>query len=95
MLWIQIENAARATGKPWSPRHIMQKLHLDNAKAFGTLTEQVIGRWMDCEAKKHGESKWKDSVLKNIAKGNAPGGHTTRSGLLVSGIVSDRESDTD
>ncbi|KAJ7749535.1 hypothetical protein DFH07DRAFT_746668, partial [Mycena maculata] len=51
---------------------------------FYKLTEQVVGGWIDKEAKARGVSKWKDSVLRNVekGKGNAPGGHTTRTGIL-------------
>jgi hypothetical protein len=48
------------------------------------LTEQVIGRWIDRAAQEEGISKWKDSVLAEVEKGNAPGGQSTRTGILVS-----------
>ena len=50
---------------------------------FEKLTEQVVGRWIDPEAKEEGISQWKDSVLANVEHGNAPGGGNTRVGILV------------
>ncbi|KAJ7604624.1 hypothetical protein B0H17DRAFT_1120943 [Mycena rosella] len=84
LLWSQIETAARLSGKPWSQRAIMKALHRANLKTFHRLSEQVIGTWIDPEAKKRGVSKWKDSILKNVElrAGNAPGGQTTRCGVL-------------
>ncbi|KAF7341462.1 hypothetical protein MVEN_01883500 [Mycena venus] len=45
---------------------------------------EVVGRWIDPEAKAGGVSKWKDSILHNVAwaKGNSPGGQSTRTGIL-------------
>jgi hypothetical protein len=86
LLWDQIENAARKTGRPWSPRLIMKELHRDNYASFQRLTEQVIGRWIDPEAKAHGESKWKDSVLAHVEHGNSPGRKSTQTGILVGQI---------
>jgi hypothetical protein len=58
-----------------------------NPKTFEGLTEQVVGRWIDRDAyNKRGIWKWKDAVLEEVAHGNAPGGQTTRSGILVSGV---------
>jgi hypothetical protein len=54
---------------------------------FLRLIEQVIGRWIDREAQAEGISKWKDSVLAEVQKGNAPGGQSTRAGILVSSVV--------
>jgi len=82
-LWSQIETAAQQAGKPWSPREITRRAKLLNKKAFEKLTEQVVGRWIDPEAKKEGISRWKDSVLAHVEHGNAPGGGNTRVGILV------------
>jgi hypothetical protein len=82
-LWSQIETAAEQAGKPWSPREITQREKLLNKKAFEKLTEQVVGQWIDPEAKEEGISRWKDSVLANVERGNAPGGGNTRVGILV------------
>jgi hypothetical protein len=82
-LWSQIETAAEQAGKPWSPREITRRAKLLNKKAFEKLTEQVVGRWIDPEAKEEGISRWKDSVLANVERGNAPGGGNTRVGILV------------
>jgi hypothetical protein len=68
----------------------LKELRKTNLKDFYRLTEQVIGRWIDSDARDRGKSKWKDSVLQNVecGKGNAPGGHTTRCGVLVSLLYS-------
>ncbi|KAJ7924628.1 hypothetical protein B0H13DRAFT_2578172 [Mycena leptocephala] len=70
--------------KPWKPRAILKELHRANLKDFSRLTEQVIGRWIDGDSRDRGTSKWKDSVIQNVArgKGNAPSGHTTPFGVL-------------
>lgn len=82
-LWTQIEDAALCAGKPWSPREIVREAKRLNPKSFSRLTEQVLGRWIDGEAKAQGVSQWKESVLRRIERGNAPGGDTTRAGILV------------
>ncbi|KAJ7798099.1 hypothetical protein B0H14DRAFT_3157086, partial [Mycena olivaceomarginata] len=84
LLFSQVQAAASRVSKPWKPRAIVQELHRTNLKDFYRLTEQVVGRWIDSEARARGTSKWKDSVLQNVerGKGNAPGGHTTRCGVL-------------
>ncbi|KAJ7114985.1 hypothetical protein C8R44DRAFT_881033 [Mycena epipterygia] len=76
LLWPQIVIAAARAGKLWKPCDIVREARKLNMGAFWKLTEQVVGTWMDREAKKQGVSKWKDSVLKNVEnrKGNAPGG---------------------
>lgn len=82
-LWSHIEDAALKAGKPWSPREIVRILHRDNPKLFAGITEQVVGRWIDPEARKEGISRWSDKVLARVAKGNSPGGQNTRAGILV------------
>lgn len=86
LLFPQIVIAAARAGKPWRPRTIVREARKLNMGAFWKLTEQVVGSWIDKDAKKQGVSKWKESVIKNVehGKGNAPGGHNTRSGILVS-----------
>jgi tRNA uridine 5-carbamoylmethylation protein Kti12 len=85
LLWSQIQAAALRVRKPWKPRAILKELHKANAKDFYKLTEQVIGRWMARDANNKTMSKWKETVLENVAsRGNAPGGQNTRSGVLVS-----------
>ena len=77
-LWAQIEMAAVKAGKPWKPHDIVVEAKRLDPVAFMRLTEQVVGRWIDREAKEEGISKWKDSVLAEVEKGNAPGGQSTR-----------------
>lgn len=87
-LWSQIETAAARAGKPWRPRAILQEAQKMDRITFSRLTEQVIGRWIDTDAKSKGGSKWSSSVMKRVAAGNSPGGHSTRTGILVRKIVS-------
>ena len=54
-----------------------------DSKAFACLTEQVISRWIDSEAKGRGISQWTASVLTRVEAGNSPGGQSTRRGILV------------
>lgn len=82
-LWQQIINAATRAGKPWSPRRIVNEAKKSNITIFDKLSEQVLGRWIDPEAKKCGVSKWKDTVLEQVKKGNSPRGETTQAGILV------------
>jgi hypothetical protein len=66
----------------------MREVKWINSTTFAALTEQVIGRWIDREAhKEKGIWKWKDSILAEVAHGNAPRGQSTRSGILVSVLV--------
>ena len=48
-----------------------------------SFRSKVLGRWVDPVAKKHGVSKWKDSVLEQVKKGNSPRGETTQAGIFV------------
>ncbi|RDB29720.1 hypothetical protein Hypma_014168 [Hypsizygus marmoreus] len=82
LLWDQIENAARRAGKPWSPRRIVYEAQKLNSDSFARLMEQVVGRWIDPIAKAAGVSKWKEMVMKQVANRSAPGGETTRAGIL-------------
>lgn len=84
LFWAQIEAAAKKAGKPWSPKEIVGVAQKSNRQLFATLTPQVLGRWIDEEAKAKGEYRWKASVLERVKRGNAPGGHSTRRGILVS-----------
>jgi hypothetical protein len=86
-LWRQIEIAAKRAGRPWSPSTIAREARKIDPKVLGTLTEQVVRRWIDPVAKAEGTSKWKDSVLVQVAKGNAPRGENTRVGVLVYVVV--------
>lgn len=82
-LWVHIEAAAVRAGKPWRPSEILRQARLMHPTLFESLTEQVIGRWIDPDAKKRGVSQWKDSVLDHVEAGNSPGGESTRTGALV------------
>ena len=86
-IWPQVVTATSRAGRPWKPSDIVREARKLNPGVFWKLTSQVVGRWIDKAAKKEGVSKWKDSVLHNVAwaKGNSPGGHSTRTGILVSG----------
>jgi hypothetical protein len=84
-IWSQVVTAAARAGRPWHPSAIVREARKLNMGVFWKLAPQVVGRWIDPEAKAEGVSKWKDSVLRNVAwaKGNSPGGQSTRTGLLV------------
>ena len=51
--------------------------------AFERLTEQVIGRWIDHNARCRGISQWSKAMMERVAAGNAPGGQSTRKGILI------------
>lgn len=84
VVWAQIEAAAQRAGKPWRPVEITRVAKQSNPQLFEGLTSQVLGRWIDSEVQVHGKHKWRDSVLEKVKRGNAPGGGTTRRGILVS-----------
>ncbi len=73
--------AAKRAGCPWSSSAIAREARKIDSKVFATLTEQVVGWWIDPIAKAEGTSKWKDLVLVQVAKGNALGGKIQ--GLVV------------
>lgn len=87
IIWVQIDAAAKRAGYPWSPKHIVDIAQKANPSLFKTLTRQVLGRWIDQDAKLKGVFKWKDSVLEDVKHGNSPRGQTTRRGILVSIII--------
>lgn len=78
VLWAQIEEVVARVPKPWSPREITRALRKSSV-LFSTLTEQVVGRWVE-----PGKSRWTEAVLGAVAKGYSPGGQNTRVGILVS-----------
>lgn len=82
-IWSQIENAAVLAGKPWSPHDITVQAKRLDPVIFLRLTEQVVGRWIDPDAKAQGVSQWRKSVLAEVMAGNSPGGKTTRIGILA------------
>ncbi|KAF7371545.1 DDE superfamily endonuclease [Mycena venus] len=84
LIWSQVITAAARAGRSWHPSAIVREARKLNLGVFWKLTPQVVGRWIDPEANAAGVSKWKDSVLRNVAwaKGNSPGGHLTRTGIL-------------
>lgn len=84
LLWPMIELAAVKAGKPWKPSEICRQARLLYPDTFRTLTEQVVGRWIDTKARDLGIHKWKDEVLAQVPSGAAPGGQSTRAGVLVS-----------
>ncbi|KAF8185250.1 hypothetical protein K438DRAFT_1765899 [Mycena galopus ATCC 62051] len=85
LIWAQIETAAlKASGTKWSQAEICRAAKHLAPTTFAKLTPQVVGRWIDKEAAKKGINKWTDSVLKRVERGSAPGGHSTRAGILDS-----------
>lgn len=83
VLFSGIRAAAERAGKPWSPLEIVKQAQSKDSVAYKTLTPQVVGRWFCPEAATRGESEWRESVLLKVQTGNAPGGQSTRSGILV------------
>ncbi|EKM82903.1 hypothetical protein AGABI1DRAFT_125369 [Agaricus bisporus var. burnettii JB137-S8] len=77
VLWAQIEEVVARVPKPWSPREITRALRKSSV-LFSTLTEQVVGRWVE-----PGKSRWTEAVLGAVAKGYSPGGQNTRVGILA------------
>jgi hypothetical protein len=77
-LWSQILHAVNVTGHPWSPTDILKQLQSTNATAFGSLTTQVIGRWIDRSGAK---PKWTDAVIKRAERGRQIG-PITRKNIL-------------
>ncbi|KAJ7752947.1 hypothetical protein B0H16DRAFT_1459665 [Mycena metata] len=63
LVWPQVELAAVIAGKPWKPRHIEAAAKKLNATLFARLTEQVIGRWIDPEAKARGTIELRRSSI--------------------------------
>ena len=78
-IWTQIVHAR----KPWRPQDIVQEAKKLNPATFTTLTKQVVSCWINKEAKEEKISCWSEETMKNIAKGNSPGGEATQTGILV------------
>lgn len=91
LVWCHIENAAKKAGKPWVATDIVCIAKQANPELFKKLSPQVVRRWIDAEAKKNGIYQWTEKVGENLRKGNAPGGHSTRGGILVSGMQSNNK----
>ena len=72
--------ASRCTGM--SPAEVVRELHKINITQFGHLSPQTIGRWIDSTGE---VVRWSDKTMKRVERGNAPGGLTTRVGVLVCG----------
>jgi hypothetical protein len=69
--------------KPWNPCKILKEAHKIDCVVVASLTEQVIGRWIDPKGKHRGLSWWTDVVLEHVRSGNSPDGQITRKGILV------------
>lgn len=75
LIWPHIQIAVRkAGGLVWSPAAICRAAKRSAPEIFDRLTPQIVGTWIDREAKAKGINKWKDSVLERAEKGAAPGG---------------------
>ncbi|KAJ6510462.1 hypothetical protein C8R45DRAFT_764627, partial [Mycena sanguinolenta] len=84
LIWRQIDLAANKAGRPWSESEICRQAKILAPDIFANLTSQVVGRWIDKEARNRGVFKWKDAVIASIPTGAAPGGQSTRAGVLDS-----------
>ncbi|CAK5265356.1 unnamed protein product [Mycena citricolor] len=80
LIWPQLVLARKRAGS-WSPIDIWRQAQLLNKALFKRLAPQTIGTWIESS---RGISHWSESCLARVAKGNAPGGQSTRSGILDS-----------
>ena len=80
LIWVQVDQAARAAGHQMSPRAILKILQQRNPETFARLAEQVIGRLIDRSGP---TPKWSAATIAKIEKGRNPGGHSTRHGIFV------------
>ncbi|KAJ7026644.1 hypothetical protein C8F04DRAFT_1000419, partial [Mycena alexandri] len=71
-------------GRPWSESEICRVAKIMAPDMFAKITSQVIGTWIDKESREAGIFKWKDSVVAKLPSGAAPGGESTRVGILDS-----------
>lgn len=76
--WVMIEEAQRHVGS-WRPCEITKHLSRVSPAIFGSLNQQVVGRWID---KTGPRPKWSKAVLEEVAHGNTPGGSTNRHPIL-------------
>ncbi|THH17105.1 hypothetical protein EUX98_g9190 [Antrodiella citrinella] len=76
----QIDAATKATGYPWRPVDIVQRLQRSNPRVFANLKHQRLSEWRDRTILDR--FVWKDAVLARTKKGNQPGGENTRLGIL-------------
>ncbi|KAF7371817.1 DDE-1 domain-containing protein [Mycena venus] len=83
-IWAQIEAARIKAGYLWRPGEICRQAKLLTPQTFHRLREQVVGTWIDKNARAMGQFRWLDSVLENVATGAALGGQSTRAGILTS-----------
>ena len=80
-LWERILQAGKRAEPQMCPVDIVKDLNKRRDPIhFRGLTMQNIGRWIDRSGPK---PKWSAAVLKRAARGNCPGGMTTRVGILV------------
>ena len=87
LIWPHLDTAARRVGWPWQAAAICREAKQINPEIFRTLTGQVISRYIDRESCDKGVFRWKESELGKVATGHAPGGQTTRVGILVSSTL--------
>ncbi|KAJ7034110.1 hypothetical protein C8F04DRAFT_1039005 [Mycena alexandri] len=84
LIWPHIEMAVVKVGRPWSESEICRVAKIMAPDMFAKITSQVIGTWIDKESREAGIFKWKDSVVAKLPSGAAPGGESTRVGILDS-----------
>ncbi|KAJ7702622.1 hypothetical protein B0H16DRAFT_1748176 [Mycena metata] len=82
LIWPHIEMAVVKVGRPWSETEICRVAKLMAPDTFAKLTSQVIGSWIDKQSRADGVFKWKNSVTEKLPSGAAPGGQSTRAGIL-------------
>ncbi|KAJ6628212.1 hypothetical protein B0H10DRAFT_1940757 [Mycena sp. CBHHK59/15] len=79
LLWTQIDLAVSRVVGRWTQTEIVRQAQRLAPDTFAKLTPGVV---IDVEARELGINKWKDSVLEKLPSGAAPGGQSTRAGIL-------------
>lgn len=79
-LWQHIIWAGNHCKPQMSPSEIVKMLKLKFPLLFGSLTSQVVGRWIDRTAS---TPQWSAKVLKLAEAGNHPQSHHKHAGILV------------
>lgn len=89
-LWLLILAAARTVGYPWVDAEIVRRLKHQNPELFSGLRTQRLSDWRD-KTVTH-ELRWKENVLKRVARGYRQGFDNTRKTILVSYTDYDRRA---
>ncbi|RDB20753.1 hypothetical protein Hypma_012086, partial [Hypsizygus marmoreus] len=80
MVWSMIDRAAQRVGHQMQPTMIVKELKRTDPVLFEALVPQTLGGWINRDGDR---PIWSARTLERVAKGNKPGGITTRVGVLV------------